>query len=234
MSLIERYDGYDFPRMNRERSSASEVQQKEEATHNGFTPWESPSQFSLDAMTFSLDAMTLQGRHCIYKTMAEGIPYSVMDIRKDKIRDALSNFMNAEHRLETVAISRGVTWINDSKATNVNSAWFALESTQGPIIWIAGGVDKGNDYRMLIPLAKEKVKAIVVMGKPGLKFHAAFGRIVDMIITVGDMSEAVAYAAQLSTKGDTVLLSPACASFDQFTDYQDRGRQFKMEVRNLK
>lgn len=190
-------------------------------------------EMQLDHSSFSIDAMTIQGRHNIYNTMAAAVVGSVLDLRKDKIRDAFSDFRNAEHRLEKVAVVRGVEFINDSKATNVNSTWYALESVDRPVIWIAGGVDKGNDYASLIPLVEKKVKCIIALGTDVLKIHKAFSQKVDMIVNTNSMEECVKMAYHMSNKGDCVLLSPACASFDLFEDYQDRGRQFKNAVREL-
>jgi UDP-N-acetylmuramoylalanine--D-glutamate ligase len=188
---------------------------------------------NLDQSSFSIDAMTLQGRHNMYNTMAAAVVGSILDLRKDKIRDAFADFRNAEHRLEKVAVVRGVEFINDSKATNVNSTWYALECMDRPIIWIAGGVDKGNDYAPLVPLVEKKVKCIIALGTDVLKIHKAFSQKVDMIVNTNSMEECVKMAYHMSNKGDVVLLSPACASFDLFEDYQDRGRQFKAAVREL-
>ncbi|MBL0018648.1 MAG: UDP-N-acetylmuramoyl-L-alanine--D-glutamate ligase [Bacteroidetes bacterium] len=190
-------------------------------------------EMQLDHSTFSIDAMTIQGRHNVYNTMAAAVVGSVLELRKDKIRDAFSDFRNAEHRLEKVAVVRGVEFINDSKATNVNSTWYALESVDRPVIWIAGGVDKGNDYASLIPLVEKKVKCIIALGNDVLKIHKAFSQKVDMIVNTNSMEECVKMAYHMSNKGDCVLLSPACASFDLFEDYQDRGRQFKNAVKEL-
>jgi UDP-N-acetylmuramoylalanine--D-glutamate ligase len=190
-------------------------------------------EMNLDNTAFSIDSMTVQGRHNMYNTMAAAVVGKLLDLRKDKIRDAFSDFRNAEHRLEKVAVVRGVEFINDSKATNVNSTWYALESIDRPIVWIAGGVDKGNDYSSLMPLVEKKVKSIIALGEDVLKIHKAFSQKVDMIVNIGSMEEAVKLAYHLSDKGDCVLLSPACASFDLFEDYQDRGRQFKHFVREL-
>ena len=190
-------------------------------------------EMNLDNSTLSIESMTLQGRHNMYNTMAAAIVGKILDLRKEKVRDAFTDFRNAEHRLEKAAVVRGVEFINDSKATNVNSTWYALESIDKPIIWIAGGVDKGNDYSTLLPLVEKKVKCIVALGDDVLKLHKAFSQKVDMIVNTGDMEEAVKLAYHLSDKGDCVLLSPACASFDLFDDYQDRGRQFKNAVREL-
>lgn len=188
---------------------------------------------NLDNSVYSIDGMTLQGRHNMYNTMAAAVVGSLLDLRKDKIRDAFSDFRNAEHRLEKVAVVRGVEFINDSKATNVNSTWYALESVDSRVIWIVGGVDKGNDYSSLIPLVEKKVKCIIALGRDVLKIHKAFANKVDMIVNTSDMEECVKLAYHMADKGDTVLLSPACASFDLFEDYQDRGRQFKNAVREL-
>ncbi|HYG15518.1 MAG TPA: cyanophycin synthetase, partial [Bacteroidia bacterium] len=154
-------------------------------------------------------------------------------IRKEVIRESLTDFKNVEHRLESVGKVRGIDFINDSKATNVNSAWYALESVERPIIWIAGGVDKGNDYSMLKPLVREKVKLIVCLGIDNRKIHEAFGKDVKMLVNTSSMNEAVHVAYKMGESGDTVLLSPACASFDLFENYEDRGRQFKRAVKNL-
>ncbi|PWT96937.1 MAG: UDP-N-acetylmuramoyl-L-alanine--D-glutamate ligase, partial [Bacteroidetes bacterium] len=154
-------------------------------------------------------------------------------IRKEKIRDAVMNFESLEHRMEPVATVRGVEFINDSKATNVNSTWYALESMTKPVILILGGIDKGNDYSLIMDLVKEKVKAIVCMGIDNRKIHEAFGRDVEVMVNTGSAKEAVRAAFHLANKGDVVLLSPACASFDLFKNYEDRGKQFKEAVREL-
>jgi UDP-N-acetylmuramoylalanine--D-glutamate ligase len=190
-------------------------------------------EMNLDNSTFSIDAMTLQGRHNMNNSMAAAVVGKLMDVRKDTIRDAFADFRNAEHRLEKVAMVRGVEFINDSKATNVNSTWYALESITKPIVWIAGGVDKGNDYSILQPLVEKKVRCIVAVGADVLKIHHAFSRKVSMIVNTMSMAEAVKMSYHLADKGDCVLLSPACASFDLFDDYQDRGRQFKQHVMAL-
>jgi UDP-N-acetylmuramoylalanine--D-glutamate ligase len=158
---------------------------------------------------------------------------TAFNVRKEVIRESLSSFSNVEHRLEFVASVRGVDFINDSKATNVNSAWYALESVEKPIIWIAGGVDKGNDYEQLLPLVKDKVKLIICLGVDNSKLHNAFGKHVDLMLNTQSMQEAVSIAYRFGEKGDTVLLSPACASFDLFLNYQDRGQTFKQYVKNL-
>jgi UDP-N-acetylmuramoylalanine--D-glutamate ligase len=149
------------------------------------------------------------------------------------MRESLQDFQALEHRMETVGKIGGIEFINDSKATNVNSTWFALESMSKPIVWIAGGVDKGNDYEVLLPLVKKHVKALICMGVDNSPLHKAFSKHVDMIINTTDMIEAVNVAARLADNGDVVLLSPACASFDLFENYEDRGKKFKSAVRNL-
>jgi UDP-N-acetylmuramoylalanine--D-glutamate ligase len=186
-----------------------------------------------DTLTMTIEELALQGRHNVYNTMAGGIAARLQEIRKESIKNCLSDFQSLEHRLEHVAEVRGVQFINDSKATNVNSAWFALESMNKPVIWIAGGVDKGNDYSSLMPLVHEKVKAIVCIGKDNSKIHQAFGSIVDTIIDTEEMSEAVLSAFYLGQPGDAVLLSPACASFDLFENYEERGQKFKRAVHDL-
>lgn len=183
--------------------------------------------------TMYINELTLKGRHNAYNSMAAAIIGQVLNIRKETIRESLISFENVEHRLESVAIVGGVEYINDSKATNVNSTWYALESMEKPTVWIAGGVDKGNDYSLLKEMVKEKVRIIVCLGLDNRKLHEAFGADVDMIINTTSMSEAVHVAKQLAKKGETVLLSPACASFDLFKNYEDRGRQFKKAVRDL-
>ena len=154
-------------------------------------------------------------------------------MRKDLIRECLSDFQNIEHRLELVNDVYGISFINDSKATNVNSTWYALESMNQPVVWIAGGVDKGNDYTQLEDMVKAKVKTLVCLGKDSAKLKEAFGAYVEEIIEVDNMRDAVYKAYKAGVKGDAVLLSPACASFDLFDDYEERGRQFKEAVRNL-
>lgn len=181
----------------------------------------------------SIYDFALKGKHNQYNTMAAGLAASVIGLRKDKIRDAIQSFEALEHRMEHVANVRGVEFINDSKATNVNSTWYALESMTRPVILILGGVDKGNDYSLLLDLVKEKVKAIVCMGTDNLKIHEAFGKDVAVMVNTGSAAEAVHSAFKLADKGDVVLLSPACASFDLFRNYEDRGKQFKDAVKAL-
>lgn len=177
--------------------------------------------------------LSLKGRHNGYNSMAAAIIGQVLNIRKETIRESLMSFQNVEHRLEPVLSIGGVEYINDSKATNVNSTWYALESMEKPTIWIAGGVDKGNDYTLLKPLVKDKVRIIVCMGLDNRKIHEAFANEVDMIVNTSSAKEAVHVAQKLARAGEAVLLSPACASFDLFKNYEDRGRQFKNAVKEL-
>ncbi len=177
--------------------------------------------------------LALKGRHNTYNSMAAAIAGKVLNIRKETIRESLTDFQGVEHRLETVIMVAGINFINDSKGTNVNSTWYALECMKTPVVWIAGGIDKGNDYSELFSVVKEKVKAIVCLGKDNSKIISAFGDMVPTIVETSSMEEAVRSAYYLAHKGDTVLLSPACASFDLFQNYEDRGRQFKNCVRNL-
>ncbi len=187
----------------------------------------------LNPFIMHINELALKGRHNAYNSMAAAIIGQVLNIRKETIRESLISFQNVEHRLETVITTAGVEYINDSKATNVNSTWYALESMEKPTVWIAGGVDKGNDYSLLKEMVKEKVRIIVCLGLDNHKLHEAFGTDVDMIINTTSMNEAVHVAKQMAKKGEAVLLSPACASFDLFKNYEDRGRQFKKEVKNL-
>jgi UDP-N-acetylmuramoylalanine--D-glutamate ligase len=174
----------------------------------------------------------LKGKHNQYNTMAASIAGATMDIRKNKIREAVQTFENLEHRMESVATVRGVEFVNDSKATNVNSTWYALESMTKPTVLILGGVDKGNDYSLIKELIAEKVKAVVCMGTDNTKIHEAFDGAVKLVDATG-AEEAVKAAFSLAANGDVVLLSPACASFDLFKNYEDRGKQFKDAVKNL-
>ena len=189
--------------------------------------------FNQKQFSMSILDLSLQGKHNTYNSMAAGIASMVFKIRDEQLRESLSNFTGVEHRLEHFLKVHGIGFVNDSKATNVNSSWYALESINKPIVWIAGGVDKGNDYSMLNGLVREKVKAIVCLGKNNAKLHEAFGDLVTDIVDASSMEEAVKAAYYLARNGDTVLLSPACASFDLFDNYEDRGNQFKKEVRNL-
>jgi UDP-N-acetylmuramoylalanine--D-glutamate ligase len=208
---------------------------KETVEEGAFLENESELIININNNPFSMSIhdLALQGKHNIYNSMAAGIAAKVLEIRKDIIRDSLSDFENIEHRLEFVTKVHGIDFINDSKATNVNSTWYALESMNSPVVWIVGGVDKGNDYNMLKDLVKEKVKAIICLGTENEKIHKAFSSIVPSIVDANSADEAVKRAYQLSKNGDVVLLSPACASFDMFENFEDRGRQFKKAVRSL-
>jgi UDP-N-acetylmuramoylalanine--D-glutamate ligase len=186
-----------------------------------------------EEMQMSIEDFALKGKHNQYNSMAASLAASAVDIRKEKIREALQTFESLEHRMETVATIKNVEFINDSKATNVNSTWFALESMKKPVILILGGVDKGNDYSLIKDLIKEKVKAIVCMGIDNRKIQKAFGDDVTLMINTQSAQEAVQAAFQVASKGDVVLLSPACASFDLFKNYEDRGNQFKKAVKEL-
>ena len=180
------------------------------------------------------EKLSLHGLHNLYNSMAAGLSASILNIKDEKIRSALEDFEAVEHRLEYVDTVDGVKYVNDSKATNVNSTWYALESMTAPTVLILGGKDKGNDYTEIEPLVKEKVKAIVCMGKDNQKLLDFFKGKVDMISDTHSIEEAVKECARLAGEGDTVLLSPCCASFDLFTSYEDRGRKFKEEVTKLK
>ncbi|MEP6748054.1 MAG: UDP-N-acetylmuramoyl-L-alanine--D-glutamate ligase [Bacteroidota bacterium] len=186
-----------------------------------------------ERVTMSIYDFALRGKHNQYNTMAAGIAAATLGLRKDKIREAIESFEALEHRMEHVSTVRGVEFVNDSKATNVNSTWFALESMEKPTILILGGVDKGNDYSLLLEMVKEKVKAIICMGIDNQKIHDAFDGQVKLIVNAASAAEAVQSAFHFAEKGDVVLLSPACASFDLFKNYEDRGRQFKEAVREL-
>jgi UDP-N-acetylmuramoylalanine--D-glutamate ligase len=186
-----------------------------------------------ERVTMSIYDFALKGKHNAYNTMAASIAATTLGIRKEKIREAVSNFHSLEHRMEFVATVKGVDFINDSKATNVNSTWYALESMQKPTVLILGGVDKGNDYELVADLVKEKVKAIICMGTDNAKLISFFKDKVAQIIEVDSAKKAVNASFKLAEKGDVVLLSPACASFDLFKNYEDRGHQFKESVKEL-
>ena len=181
----------------------------------------------------TLEELALQGKHNIYNSMAAGISARLLDIRKDTIKQCLSDFQNVEHRLEYVATIHGIEFINDSKATNINSTWYALESMDRPVIWIAGGIDKGNDYNILRSLVRKKVKAIVCLGVENKKIYNAFADDVETIVETISASDAVKTAFNFAEKNEIVLLSPACASFDLFNNYEDRGKKFKKAVNEL-
>jgi len=211
----------------------------------GFTLKETPQQGAYldnglmkievdeDNFEMSLADLALKGKHNIYNSMAAGITGNVLKIRKPLIRESLMDFTGVEHRLERFIRVHGIEFINDSKATNVNSTWYALESMTTPVIWIAGGVDKGNDYNELMELVKTKVKALICLGVENSKLHKSFDSVIPVITDTSSMKEAVMAAYRQGSKGDTVLLSPACASFDLFENYEDRGWQFKKYVREL-
>ena len=180
-----------------------------------------------------LQELALGGKHNIYNSMAAAIAAKALDIDNEAIRSGLATFQAVEHRLEKVLSIKDVLYINDSKATNVDAAWYALECQTRPTVWIVGGTDKGNDYTSLIPLAQEKVKAMICMGLDNKKFHESFEGVVPEIHDVTSAEDAVKLASRLAESGDVVLLSPCCASFDLFKNYEDRGRQFKEAVRKL-
>ena len=186
-----------------------------------------------ERVSMSIYDFALKGKHNQYNTMAAGIAGVTLGIRKEKIREAVETFESLEHRMEYVATVRGVEFINDSKATNMNSTWYALESMRKPTILILGGVDKGNEYALIEDMVKEKVKAIVCLGVDNAKIHEAFKDKVSVIRDTLNATDAVQAAFRLAEKGDVVLLSPACASFDLFRNYEDRGDQFKKAVRDL-
>lgn len=186
-----------------------------------------------EEMQMSIQDFALKGKHNQYNSMAAGAASVAVDIKKEHVRESLQTFQSLEHRMEPVGTIRGVEFINDSKATNVNSTWFALESMNKPTILILGGVDKGNDYSILMDLVKEKVKAIVCMGTDNRKIHEVFGSVVSLMLNTASAEEAVQAAFHFASKGDVVLLSPACASFDLFKNYEDRGNQFKEAVKDL-
>lgn len=190
-------------------------------------------QFNEKNFEMSIHDLALQGKHNTCNSMAAAIVGKVSDIRSEYIRECLSDFKGVEHRLERFLTVHGIEFINDSKATNINSVWYALESMTRPVVWIVGGVDKGNDYSELFDVVKQKVKAIVCLGKSNEKIVEAFSNIVPQIVETQSMEHAVKSAYFLAESGDVVLLSPACASFDLFNNYEDRGRQFKDVVRNL-
>ena len=183
--------------------------------------------------TMTLQDLALQGKHNVYNSMAAAVVGNVLQLKKERIRECLSDFQGVEHRLEYYLKVHGIQFINDSKATNVNSTWYALESMQGKTVWIVGGVDKGNDYSMLTDLVKKNVVAIICLGLDNTKIHKAFDKSGITIVDTYSMSEAIKMAYSIAKKDQNVLLSPACASFDLFDNYEDRGRKFKNCVREL-
>jgi len=186
-----------------------------------------------EIITMPVKNLALEGKHNVKNAMASAAVANLLKIRKATIRESLSNFQGVEHRLEKVLKIQNVQYINDSKATNINATFFALDSMQSPTVWIVGGVDKGNDYTELLSLVNEKIKAIICLGKDNSKIKHVFENTVETLVETESMSEAVKMAYRLAEKGDNVLLSPACASFDLFEDYEDRGRQFKAAIRKL-
>lgn len=191
------------------------------------------TKINTEKFSMEIAKLRLQGKHNLKNTMAGALASQLLNVRSQTIKESLTNFEGVEHRLENVQKVNGVQFINDSKATNVNATFYALEYLKEPVVWIVGGVDKGNDYEDLLPLVREKVKAIVCLGLDNEKIKSVFFNVVDMMIETAGAEEAVKVAYKLSQRGDTVLLSPACASFDLFENYQDRGRQFKDAIRNL-
>ena len=186
-----------------------------------------------DPFAMQTSHLSLEGKHNVKNALAATSVAQLLKIRKATIRESLADFQGVEHRLEKVLKIQNVQYINDSKATNVNAAFYALDSMTTPTVWIVGGVDKGNDYAELMELVNKKVKSIICLGVDNKKIIDAFGTIVDELIEVSSMTEAVRQAYKMAEKGDTVLLSPACASFDLFENYEDRGKQFKQAVQNL-
>ena len=190
-------------------------------------------RYKEDECDMFIQELALGGKHNVYNSMAAALAAKAMEIDNQSIREGLATFQAVEHRLEKVLSIKDVLYINDSKATNVDAAWYALECQTRPVVWIVGGTDKGNDYSSLVPLAKEKVKAIICMGLDNQKIHDAFIDVVPKMYDVTSAQDAVKKAHDLAQAGDVVLLSPCCASFDLFKNYEDRGRQFKEAVRNL-
>ena len=191
------------------------------------------AKYGADEFTIFINELALQGKHNVYNSMAAALAGQVMNISHKVIRESLTSFKGVEHRLEEVGKIRGTLYINDSKATNVNAAWYALECIKTPVIWIAGGTDKGNDYSLLYDIVKEKVKALICLGADNTKLYEHFSNKVPVITQVRSAADAVQRAYQWAQPGDAVLLSPACASFDLFTNYEDRGKQFKEAIRKL-
>jgi UDP-N-acetylmuramoylalanine--D-glutamate ligase len=184
-------------------------------------------------LEMSTDILALEGQHNVKNTMAASMAALLVKVRKETIRQSIQSFQGVPHRLEKVLKINHVEYINDSKATNVNATFYALDGIKKPIVWIVGGVDKGNNYAELMPLVREKVKAIVCLGMDNSKLIEAFGNVIDLMVETYSMEEAVKVAYKIAERGDSVLLSPACASFDLFQNYEDRGDQFKAAVKNL-
>ena len=181
----------------------------------------------------TIQKLAMQGKHNLFNSMAAGMTGRVLELRKEGIRESLQSFEGVEHRLEFVSEVNGITFINYSKATNYNSVWYALECAKSPVIWIAGGIDKGNDYSTLLPLVKDKVKHMICLGKNNKPLHDAFDGLVESSHDVDTAEAAVKLAYDLGMPGDTAMLSPACASFDLFGSYEQRGRAFKQAVKSL-
>ena len=181
----------------------------------------------------STDYLALDGQHNVKNAMAATLASLLVNVRKETLRQSIESFQGVPHRLEKVLKINHVEYINDSKATNVNATYYALEGIKKPIVWIVGGVDKGNDYSALMPLVREKVKAIICLGMDNTKLKETFGNAIDLMVETFSMEEAVKVAYKVSERGDSVLLSPACASFDLFENYEDRGNQFKESIRKL-
>lgn len=207
---------------------------KEEVEQGGYANEEQLTiNINKQQLTMGIHELALKGKHNTQNSLASGIASRILEIRKEAVRESLTDFVNVEHRLEFVAKVHGIEFINDSKATNVNSTWFALESMELPTVWIVGGVDKGNDYSELEALVVEKVKAIICLGKDNSKIIEAFKGKIETIVETTSMAEAVSWGYQLARKDENVLLSPACASFDLFENYEERGNEFKNAVRSL-
>ncbi|MCH2223950.1 MAG: UDP-N-acetylmuramoyl-L-alanine--D-glutamate ligase [Crocinitomicaceae bacterium] len=206
---------------------------KEEVSQGGFLKSKQITININNQLTMGIHELALKGKHNAQNSLASGIAARVLEIRKEGVRESLTDFVNVEHRLEFVAKVHGIEFINDSKATNVNSTWFALESMETPTVWIVGGVDKGNDYSELFELVDEKVDAIICLGKNNEKIKEAFDGMVETIVETTSAMEAVAWGYRLAKKDQSVLLSPACASFDLFESYEERGNEFKKAVRAL-
>ena len=190
-------------------------------------------KYKTEVTLMNIATLALKGKHNTKNAMAASMATSLLKVRKETIRESLEDFEGAEHRLEMVLKINGVQYINDSKATNVNATFYALDSVKAPIVWIVGGVDKGNDYLDLMPMVREKVKAIICLGLDNQKITQTFGNVIDLIVETAGAEEAVKVAYKIAEKGDAVLLSPACASFDLFENYEDRGNKFKEAVREL-
>ena len=190
-------------------------------------------KLNIEEYKMEISKLTLKGKHNTKNAMASMMASKLMKVRNQNIAESLEDFEGAEHRLEKVGKFRGIEYINDSKATNINATFYALECMENPTVWIVGGVDKGNDYSELMALVREKVKGIVCLGLDNQKIIETFGNVVDVIVETAGAEEAVKVAKKIATKGDTVLLSPACASFDLFENYEDRGQKFKQAIKNV-